>query len=301
MKLKDVPNLAEYLPDDTNLESDINAPVLPHPYVAGEKISALSWAASKNLSGVVKILIDAGANPNVLETSSQAMENGKTPLFFTNSPSITRLLTQAGARLNIAVDGKNVFEYHLSFVDRQNQSVWRNVHTLSPDGSMNVCNTELLAAAYQQFFQPSAELVDRLLELTLNFTAIKAVNQLIAEYATTISLNDISNDFASQPRNIKKQFETFCSDSVKLITKAKRLDKLAEVTAGLSDADVEQVVTQFNVRKRENLLTAYNAQQAAVSAASTATAAPTAVVAVVTEPAQALAVTVAGAVAHKPL
>jgi ankyrin repeat protein len=111
MRIKDVPNLLDYLPDDVKPESDINdlciidtmgygttsyyGAVLPLPADIATRYTPLTWAINRNLSGVVQLLIESGVD---LEKSTSL---GETPLMLSKyRKNIQRQLLAAGAKLS---------------------------------------------------------------------------------------------------------------------------------------------------------------------------------------------------------
>lgn len=209
MKIRDVANLSDYLPEDINLDADINDLCIvdkenyldaPHTF-AGQPLvtyTPLTWAIKLGLSGVVKQLLEHGANPNIKDSS------GRSPLHLAKYRlEIAKLLIEAGADLG-ATDstGNTALD---SYVTGGLINATAFVHGLTIFNP-NTYRNPLLSAIHNHFENEIATILEGM--GMKEFNSLKQIAQYIADYA------DLDEKFSScwnsVPRFAQNIFKAYC-------------------------------------------------------------------------------------------
>lgn len=101
MKLKDLPEeILAFLPEGTNLEADINDPIIPLIPVPPKHVPLLHWACKNNLTELIEMLVtnreEYGLNINALDA-----DNNPALAYVTANCFVVQILIEAGADLTI--------------------------------------------------------------------------------------------------------------------------------------------------------------------------------------------------------
>jgi len=239
MKLKDIPELLEYLPDDVDPEADVNDRVVPST-IPGEWTTALCWAIEMQLTGPVKLLLEhcaktdqdpkKGVDPN----APGAFKH--TPLLLAvDKPKMMTLLLQAGVKLELRGNfNKTVIDTLLS----RSQSF--DMVNFAPDGPGYPFRV-LSQAIYKQVYAPLSTEVTEMISSSSGLS--KDPSELIHQYSKS-RMAEISPVLITLPKYMQKMFEEHCRRANEMVLEEEAFKKYASEYAAQARAPASSLSPQ---------------------------------------------------------
>lgn len=270
MKLKDIPGLSDFMPASTNILEDIDAPNA----VSSEQQSALQYACYTGLSGVVKLLLEHGANPNLpadtnhpLLLALQANDTASIKFLFDSNVNLSQEITIDTTRSLHAPDGKmqiTIFDLLIIHIASGNIASSENppnkmippflaymrvIPKLSP-GSVKEAESIILKHAFENFFLDPREKATSELEKGLP----RELVSLVMDYSRPLP-NSLSEEIRVSMHHVQNQLMIRFKEAVVAVNKKEKLDQIAELTPTEIN-DLVQLVqskkaTTANVEKRQ--------------------------------------------------